>query len=361
MDTAETARAVARLTAMRLDSLSRDEWDHRLLDYYQYLDHLSRSGGTPHAGFTDIGVRVLSRSAGPVDPERNATTLTNYGFHRAQLELSRGVLSQRPRTRVAAAHIWGIALAWAGRGGWDSAFAAARQYGRSTTHPNGAMWAFGLATAGAWLGGLHADSAATLRAAALRSESGRSIDGAAEIAWLDGLLACTHGNRAELNRQHQILRRSSVSGAATLAASLSAFETAFTDRNKAAHKLAALERANADQAWQFQHGARHPFLVGVNRLAAGRLLLATGDTADAVSLLLMHEVDLPQRLHPFPTVSFILGTYALPGLARVGDASGRAEQARQYRYIFRGRVDFANQPDVLAGTAICGAPADAPG
>src|SRR5690606_31924475 len=80
-------------------------------------------------------------------------------------------------------------------------------------HPNGALWAYGLAAAGAWLGELPADSALGLRDAALRSDRGRPPDGAAEVAWLDGLLACTRADDAALARARETLAASRAGGA----------------------------------------------------------------------------------------------------------------------------------------------------
>src|SRR5690606_37765106 len=177
-DTAASGRALAQLSALGVDTLMRDEWDLQTLDYYRYLDRLVRTGGAPDAAEAEIGAGVLSGYTGPLEPEQLAVSLLNYAFHRAQLDLGRRVQARGARPA------WAAALAWAGRGAWDSAYAAAHRYARTTVHPNGALWAYGLAAAGAWLGELPADSALGLRDAALRSERGRAPDGAAEVAWL---------------------------------------------------------------------------------------------------------------------------------------------------------------------------------
>jgi hypothetical protein len=92
-------------------------------------------------------------------------------------------------------------------------------------------------------------------------------------------------------------------------------------------------------------GPVHPFTIGINRLAAARWLLAAGDTTEAMSLLHLHELDLPQSVHPVQTASFILGNFALPALARIEQARRRPDIARHLRETFELRVDHAGDLD----------------
>ncbi|HSJ32388.1 MAG TPA: serine/threonine-protein kinase, partial [Longimicrobiales bacterium] len=341
-DTAQTGRVLAELQALRMDTLAPLEWDLRPLDYYRYLDHLARSGGEPRDEDAEIGVRVLTGTPGEVDPERRASTILLYGFPRAQLHLSQRIVAARPAPGVVAAHLWGGALAWAGRGAWDSAFAAARQYARTATHPRGALWAYGLVTAGAWLGRLHPDSSASLRELAARSEAAAHDDGQAELAWLDGLIACTRGRDPALARARAVLESSGAPAAPTLAASLAALADARAGHTAdAARALAALEAANADRSWQQRHGAQHPFVIAINRIAAARWLLTAGDTGAAIGLLRLHETDLPNTLQPLPAVNQVLGTFTLPLLADVEAARGRVPLARRHRAAWQERADLA--------------------
>jgi len=78
----------------------------------------------------------------------------------------------------------------------------------------------------------------------------------------------------------------------------------------------------------------------VNRLAAGRWLLAAGDTAQAARLLAVYNVDLPGTLHPLPAASVVLGVHMLPELARIEEAHEHAERAQRYRTLFRERADL---------------------
>jgi len=356
-DTLASGRALANMTTLQIDSLSQGEWNLERLDYHRYLDRLARTNGAPREAESEIGARVIARGAEPRNLERLATSLTVYGFHRAQLDLSRRLRAHSARPEVLVAHRWGAALAWAGRGAWDSAFVAARDYARTTTNSRGALWAFGLATTGAWLGSLPADSATTLRPVAERSESARTAAGVAELDWLDGLLACVRGDRTALAASRAAIASNAAQDASTLDRSLAAFAAAMAGGPyDAGRSLARLEWANADAGWAFKNGDTHPFVIAINRLAAGRWLLAGGDTAEATKLLLVQESDLPAELHPLPAVDLIVGTMALPILSRIESARGRPDQARRYDDVFRGRADLTakapkrgNEPSVCGG------------
>jgi hypothetical protein len=328
--------------------------DLATLTYYRYLDALARNGGEPLEMESAVGARVLSGYAGSVPPEGLAVSLANYGFHRAQLEISRRVRLREPRPDILAAHDWSTALSWAGRGVWDSTFVAARRYAGATAHPRGALWAFGLTSVGAWLGALTPDSLAALREHALDSERGRSPEGQAEVAWLDGIVACARRDTAALRAQRLLLERNGTTGAAALNRSLAAMENALAGRTAAAGRaLAQLEWENADRGWHFAHGAIHPFFTAVNRLAAGRWLLAAGDTAEVMRLLLLHQTSLPQPLHPLPAVNMLLAGYTFRELALLEEARGRPERGRRYRDRAAGTM---NASFVDAAMATCEPP-----
>jgi hypothetical protein len=347
-DTARSRVILVKLQEFPIDSANTDRPDLEMLTYYRYLDHLARSGDQPLAAESEIGVRVLSGYSGSLPPERMAANFTAYGFYRAQLDVSQRIVQARPRPSILAAHTWGSALAHAGLGAWDSAFQASRRYARLTTHPAGPVWAYGLAVLGAWLGELHADSARLLRDSALRAEYGRSDEGRAETAWLDGLLACAQSDAAALRAERVWLQSNATPASPYLARSLLAFENALNgQRAEAAHSLSALEFQMADSAREFEFGARHPFLSGVNRLAAGSWLSEAGDSVQALKLLLLHETDLPSATHPLQAVNLVLATVAFPGLARIEEAHGQPERAQRYRV----RVAAAGKPSMLGESA----------
>jgi tetratricopeptide (TPR) repeat protein len=331
-DTTRTRVILDRLRTFPLDSANADRPDLETLTYYRYLDYLTRSGDQPLAAQSEIGVRVLSAWTGSVPAERLAANFSNYGFHRAQLDLSQRIVAANPQPAILAAHTWGMALARAGRGDWDSAFAAGRRYARMTALATGPLWAWGLAVTGAWLGHLDPDSALALRDIAAKSEHASSARGDAEVTWLDGILACTRGDAAELRAGRKRLEASKEGARPLLARSLAAFEAALSGRRAdAARSLAALEWEMAEQSEERASGAYHPFFSAVNRLAAGHWLLEAGDTAQALRLLLLHESDLPASLHPLQSINIVLATAALPELARVEAARGQSERARQLR------------------------------
>jgi hypothetical protein len=331
-DTARTRMILARLNSFAVDSARSERADLAALTYNRYLDHLARSGDQPLPAEAEVGVRVLSAYSGSQPPERLAANFTNHGFHRAQLDLARRIIASNARPAVLAAHTWGLALAHAGLGQWDSTFSASRRYARMTTLPAGPLWAYGLAVAGAWLGELDADSAASLRVLALRSAQGNSPDEQAETAWLDGLLSCARGDRAALRTQRERLASSTALYAPLLARSLTAFERAANgQRAAAADSLAELEWQIAERARYFGFAAQHPFLSAVNRLAAGQWLLQDGDTAQVLRLWHLHETDLPQSRHPLPAVNVVLATVTLPALARIEQARGLSTRAQQLR------------------------------
>jgi hypothetical protein len=164
------------------------------------------------------------------------------------------------------------------------------------------------------------------------------------LAWLDGLLACVRGDRTALAASRTAITSKVAKNAPTLERSLAAFAAAMSGRPyDAGRSLARLEWENADSGWAFKNGHLHPFVIAINRLAAGRWLLVGGDTAEATKLLLVQESDLPADLHPLTAVDLIVGTMALPMLSRIESARGRSDQARRYDEIFRGRADLATK------------------
>lgn len=343
-DTASSGRILARLTELQLDSLLQNEWGLQTLDYYRYLDYLARNNGDPHGPQAEVGARLLAEYTGPIGPERLATSLANYGFLRAQLDMARRIRARGSTSAILAAQSWAEALSWAGRGGWDSAYAPLLQYARTTPETRGPMWAFGLATAGAWLGALHPDSVRPLRDIAVRNEYTLSADAAAEVAWLDGILACTRGHLSGVRNARARLP-AGAGATPVLSRSLSAFELALQGRTaEAGRTLADLEAVNGDSAWAFRFGTRHPLPASLHRLAAAHWLLADGDTARARQLLLFFENEVPSAIHPLQSTGIVLGTFGLPTLADIEDARGLKDRARHYRALFRDRADLTPTP-----------------
>jgi predicted Ser/Thr protein kinase len=339
-DTAAAARLLERLDAVRFDTLRQREINLNALGYYRCVHSLARSGGdfTPECA---VGVHELTSYRGPWAPERIALNAPNAGFARAAVELADRIhASGLASPEVFAAQFWAAALSWAARGDWDAAMSAAERYVRAGTHPRAALWSYGLAATGVWLGTVPAATAAVLRELALRSTAGQSANGAAELAWLDGLVAHALTDRARLSEAVAGLRRNSARSAPTLIESLEALAAGLAgDREEAARRLAALEWDSADRGWHTGFGQAHPYVNSVNRLAAGRWLLEAGDTAEAARLLLWHRAVLGGGLHPLPAVNAALGNLALFELAQIEEARSRPELARLYNLLFLERYD----------------------
>jgi hypothetical protein len=107
------------------------------------------------------------------------------------------------------------------------------------------------------------------------------------------------------------------------------------------------EMRAADSAWAFRFGSRHPFLIAINRFAASRWLLASGDSVRAERLLRLHQTDLPGTLHPMQSVHLILGTLLLPELSGIEGARGLPDRARQTRVLFEERADLVPSSGLL--------------
>jgi tetratricopeptide (TPR) repeat protein len=339
-DTAAAARTLERLHAVRLDTLRQREINLNTLAFYGCLHSLARSAGefTPECA---VGAREQASYRGPWAAERVALGGVDAGFARAAIEVAERIhASGAASPEMSAAQSWAMALSWAARGDWAAAMSAAEHYARAGTHPRAALWVYGLAATGVWLGNVPAATAAALRRPALRSPAARSPDAASEIAWLDGIVAHAQADAASVRDAASELRRNSARSAPALAESLEALMLGLAgDREGAALRLAALEWASADEGWHQRFGQSHPYVNSVNRLAAGRWLLASGDTAEAARLFIWHLAVLPPVLHPLPAVNTTLGNIALFELAQIEEARGRPDLARLYNTLFLERYD----------------------
>lgn len=173
---------------------------------------------------------------------------------------------------------------WAARGGWDSAFV------RSAPSPDadaGALLdAYRLAVVGNWLGGLPPSTVAERRKP-VREEHLDSA-GAAELAWLDGLAAAVAQDGDAIDRARLRLGESGAPSATDLERSLRAFQLATVEDEelRGARLLRSLERERADRLrLAMAEDDAHPYLTGVNRLAAAQWFIKHGRSSDALPLL----------------------------------------------------------------------------
>jgi TolB-like protein/tetratricopeptide (TPR) repeat protein len=311
-DTALAARALARLERVGLDSIAARESGLQTLEFYRYLVQLRLTNDTPDPAFTRIGVRDLADQPGSMAPERFAADLAGHGFYRAQLALSRDLRATNAPANVRGAHAWAEAVALAGLGDWNAAVAAAAAFARESAEPRAALWGYGLCVIGAWLGELSPDEIGPLRELAARSAAARPASGAAELAWLDGIVAVARRDSPALAAQRTTLERSDAGAASELARALRAFELALDGSpNVAADTLASLEMEMARGGWIFRWAGDHPFANAIHRTAAGRWLLARGDSAAAARLQRWHEAVLPGRLYPVQEVNRLIADAVL--------------------------------------------------
>ncbi len=178
------------------------------------------------------------------------------------------------------------AARWAGRGAWDSAVVALTAYVESADRPDAFVDAYGLAALGAWMGVLERHRVDPLRRS-LPGDAGLSARSAAQVAWLDGLLAFTARDGRGVDEARLRIRESSAALATDLERSLRAFQLALDGEElRAARLLRRLEedresRPGAGSATDLAGSLPTP----VNRLAAAHWFVRNGRSVDGLPLL----------------------------------------------------------------------------
>ncbi len=338
-DTVTTAAALRRLAALGHDSATTQDSRLDELQYFRYADLLARRNGEPDPASADALVAQLVGYGGPVTAEGFAPGLSLYGFHRAQADLSlRASRNRAIPAPIRAAFSRSLMMAWAGRGAWDSALAAGARYVRDHAGSEHLLHAYRLAAVGEWLGALPAGASTAWRAALQLELPSPPVR--AELAWLDGIRAAGRGDLGAL-----FLARREVAGTDSIDAmqldrSLGAFAAYLRgDVAGAAAAMAELERQRTEHSWFRRRSSRYPYLTAVNRLAAGRWLAASGDTARAARLLTWHEaVQFPSHLSAHADAT--LGALIYAERARLAGSLGQTERARQFYQQFLRRYDL---------------------
>jgi len=152
-------------------------------------------------------------------------------------------------------------------------------------------------------------------------------------------MAAVRGDVAALTAARDVATAADPVTGPFLGRSLSAFALAVTgDRRRAADSLAALEHHRAEFGWSRSRSDAHPFLTGVNRLAAARWLVERGDVATAERLLTWHQAVLFPQQHT-REANIILEPLAYLEQARAAAALGRHDLARAYYQRFLWRYD----------------------
>jgi len=259
------------------------------------------------------------------------------GFPREAIDLARRALALGVPGQGADGLRLDLAFAWAARGAWDSALATADDRVRRGA-TGAALDRYRLAAAGTWLGGLSPDRArASRRALTTRFERGAAVD-RAEILWLDGLVAVAEGNQAGLATALAALRQLDDSVTYLTVPSLEAFSLWLAGDAAGAGRLLAEREWQATDPFDTRGYGGHVFVQSVDRLAAGRWLLAEGDTVQAQRLLVWHEWG-PDWLDGLTGAAFAPEAYLL--LGQIEEARGHTEVARaHYDQVLR-RYDLA--------------------
>ena len=310
-DSAATRRALAANARVHIDSL----WLAEGQNFYPALRLGAAEFLAPDSApaLADSVLHGTSRLA--------ATALLTYGFPKAQIGFSRRAL-QLGLSAEGVNHRRVIAVAFAAAGAWDSALVATDQLVGEDGSADVALFRYGQAVTAAWLGAV--DPAMALR----RRPAGtlQSPEDAADLVWLDGVLAYARGDRAALGRAREWMRTSPDTAARDLERSLAAFETYLHgDHARAATDLGRLER---ERAQLLRDDDAHPLLAGIDRLAASRWLAAAGDTAQALSLLHWTEAVLAPH-GKWLLINRMLAAPALLEEARLEDGQARTEEARR--------------------------------
>jgi tetratricopeptide (TPR) repeat protein len=309
---------------------------------FRILAELSRHGGVlPDSllWLIDSAAHHAASTAIPRSAALEPTNALQAGFPAAQIENNRRVLTFGVDPEIAAAHLRSTALAWAARGAWDSALVAIDSAIEVDPGPASALEGYRLAVLGAWVGVVGpAEAAKRRRPAWLALErlpaDPPPIATPARLPWLDGVLAYSKGDRHGIEQARQALRQRSTFSAPDLQKrarmvtsfndrSLAALELALKgDSGRAGRQLAALE-------WECAGIFTCPinnYDLAVHHLAGARWLLAAGDTAQAVRLLLWPEAF---QGGPEWNGTLVLTPLADLELARIHEARGAASQARE--------------------------------
>jgi len=179
------------------------------------------------------------------------------------------------------------AAAWAGRGAWDSAAVElVRHVEASEGRGDALVDAYRLASIGAWMGILARDRVEEFRRALRRVEGDLSPPLAADVAWLDGLLAFIDHDGRRMDEARLRLRDTGAGPATDLERSLRGFQLALDgDEVRGARMLRRLEEDRAGRTGTGPPGRDVSFLTPVNRIAAAHWFIRNGRSADALELL----------------------------------------------------------------------------
>ncbi len=235
------------------------------------------------------------------------------------------------------------AAAWAGRGAWDSAAVVLTSYvTASGTRPDALVDAYALAAVGAWMGILGRDRAEEFARRPRRNRAGLAPALAAELAWLDGLLAFTDGDGRRVDEASLRIREADGALSTDLERSLRAFQLALDgDEVRAARLLRRLEEDRAGRAGGSADADDDAaFLTPLDRIAAAHWFIRNGRSDDGIELLEPPERALP----PGGIADIALRAFVHLERARAQAAMGAQGKARDEFREFLRRYDLPEGP-----------------
>ena len=193
-DTARGTRALRSLE--RLDAgpaLTSDGYGNRLLQF-RFLRAIQRGDSTAVDAMTDSIARDV---ASPAVADASFYDPFSYGFFPQQIAVSRAVIAQLPAARHGEQGLM-LTLSWGGRGAWDSAVAGMDRMAAEGGDSSGA--APSLRPHRARRLARRPRPRPSSPAPGRRQRGGRRAGptGAAELAWLDGVLAVGRNDRGGL-------------------------------------------------------------------------------------------------------------------------------------------------------------------
>lgn len=294
--------------------------------YRLVVSDIERGELTPEA--LEAKVAHILDYAGPMPPAFHALDLVVHGACAAQREVNRAVLAADPPADMADAHRFMLGWSTACAGDWARGASIAAGAAIPSRAPIGSMANYGLGVIGTWLGEVSPDQARALRPT---GEADRPTDDA-ERRWLDGILAYAVRDPAALDSARADLTDHPAEHSDRLARSLEAFALALAgDSAAAGRRLADLEEEAVDSGAHNRYGRLYPWLTPLDRLAAGRWLAASGDTARALRILGGANAVLQERHGLMGPAIRVLAPRAALDRARLHAARGdRIRAAHHY-------------------------------
>lgn len=274
-------------------------------------------------------------------PEALATTLSGFGLFASQVSLADSLLARDPPIEVAAALALGRGFAWATRGDWIRADESIRHAVTLSNDPTYRVLAAGLFVSGAVAGAVELDLARDWLSSAKRSNPSPSLDHAAELAWMDGVVAWANGDEAGLRNAIDRATSTGAESTPSLAEALRILVVSLTDTGTAAGLLADFELREAERGAFHRHGYTHPWFTSVNRTLAAQWALSHDRPLVATQLLAWDESVLWDLHGPMGPANKVFSPVAARLRALVAASLGRDAEARRELETFLHIYDHA--------------------